>query len=322
MRVFSHPSSPVIGHPSACGGASRSKWSPRPAVAAFGGRLAAGLVAVCCAAGLLSAPGAAGEATSSAASGIGGRCAEVATVVRVTDAHEIVLDRAIAGAETVRLAGIEAPRPAEPDERSPQGRPPARTLADEALRVVRDACEGRRVCLSAKEPASIDRYGRLLAHVYGEDGTWLQGLLLSRGLARVRTTREAADLALDMLDLEREARDRRLGMWRYREFRVRPAGEAGRFIGSFQVIEGRVLEVAHRRSFWYLNFGEDWRSDFTIGIPQDVLSASTAAAFDPLALKGQPVRVRGWIEKYNGPMIEIDHLAQIERLPPGDDLPR
>ena len=302
MREFSHPSSPVIGDGSACVPASRSKWSARHALIGLAAALSAGLLA----------------GPTAAASD--GRCAERATVVQVNDALELALDRAIEGTETVRLAGIEAPRPAEPGDRRPQAKPPARTLMDGALRMVGNAVEQRTVCISAPS-RGVDRYGRLLAHVYLDDGTWLQGLLLSRGLARVRTTRDAPELAREMLDLEREARDRRLGMWRFWEFRVRPAGEAGRFIGSFQVVEGRVLAVAQRRNHWYLNFGEDWRSDFTVGIPQDVLSASEASAIDPRDLKGQQVRVRGWVEKYNGPMIEIDHPAQIERLAPGDEPP-
>jgi micrococcal nuclease len=64
----------------------------------------------------------------------------------------------------------------------------------------------------------------------------------------------------------------------------------------------------------YLNFADDWRSDFTISIEQDV-PALAAAGIDLKGLAGKPVRVRGWIEWRNGPMIAATHPEQLELLP-------
>ena len=38
------------------------------------------------------------------------------------------------------------------------------------------------------------------------------------------------------------------------------------------------------------------------------------AGLDPLALEGRWLRVRGWLKKWNGPMIEATHPEQIELL--------
>jgi hypothetical protein len=54
----------------------------------------------------------------------------------------------------------------------------------------------------------------------------------------------------------------------------------------------------------YLNFADDWRSDFTISIEQDV-PALAAAGIDLKGLAGKPVRVRGWIEWRNGPILPL-----------------
>ena len=40
-----------------------------------------------------------------------------------------------------------------------------------------------------------------------------------------------------------------------------------------------------------------------------------AAGIDPKALAGKKLRVRGWVEWRNGPMIHATHAEQIELLP-------
>ena len=39
-----------------------------------------------------------------------------------------------------------------------------------------------------------------------------------------------------------------------------------------------------------------------------------AAGLDPVALESYRIRVRGWVEDENGPMIRIDHPERIEIL--------
>jgi hypothetical protein len=65
----------------------------------------------------------------------------------------------------------------------------------------------------------------------------------------------------------------------------------------------------------YLNFADDWRSDFTISIERKDIPAFTEAGIDPKQLAGKQVRVRGWIEWRNGPMIAATHPEQLELLP-------
>ena len=38
------------------------------------------------------------------------------------------------------------------------------------------------------------------------------------------------------------------------------------------------------------------------------------AGVDPTSLEGRRVRVRGWLQSLNGPMIEVTHPEQIEVL--------
>jgi hypothetical protein len=102
-------------------------------------------------------------------------------------------------------------------------------------------------------------------------------------------------------------------------YRIRDAGgdpEAiARLKHSYQLVEGRVAAVGEGGSRIYLNFGTDWHSDFTVEIERKDARAFVAAGLDRHALAGKPVRVRGWIEWRNGPMIQASHPEQIELLP-------
>jgi endonuclease YncB( thermonuclease family) len=232
-------------------------------------------------------------------------CHQPAMILRASSADEVVLSDSVEGTSIVRLAGIDRPELPNAAESA--------SLIDEAETMLSRLIEGRLACLLLSDRRQ-DRYGRLLAQIYRDDGLWIQGELLRLGLARVHVTADARPLASDMLAIEDKARRERAGLWRDPRFGVRSAAGVGRALGSFQLVEGRVVDAARRGDRWYLNFGEDWRSDFTVTIPAKALSDFAAAKLDPYALKGRVVRVRGWVESFNGPMIEAIIPEQIEVL--------
>ncbi|MDH5799092.1 MAG: hypothetical protein OEZ19_11040, partial [Paracoccaceae bacterium] len=78
--------------------------------------------------------------------------------------------------------------------------------------------------------------------------------------------------------------------------------------------EGRVLDAADVRGTIYLNFGADWRSDFTVKITSRSRKLFEAEGFDFPAMENRTIRVRGWLDEMNGPMIEATHPEQIELL--------
>ena len=73
-----------------------------------------------------------------------------------------------------------------------------------------------------------------------------------------------------------------------------------------------AVGLVRRRA--YLNFGEDWRSDFTIALDARTRRLFEAEAIDLKAYEGRRLRVRGWLKSRNGPMIEVTHPEQIELL--------
>ena len=206
----------------------------------------------------------------------------------------------------VRLAGIQAPAPSRDGA-------PAWPLAVEASAETGSLALGRMVSLHYADDRR-DRWQRALAHVVFEDGTWLQGHLLQRGFARVYTWPRTATGARSMLDLERTARANRRGIWADRFYRIRNPSETWGDLDSWQIVEGRVVEAAVVRGTGYLNFGLDWRDDFTFRLESDARRAFKKAGIDSTALAGLRVRGRGWVYPTNGPMIDLTHPAQLEIL--------
>lgn len=227
-----------------------------------------------------------------------------AVVVSVVDGDTVALD----DGREVRFVGIQAPK-------LPLGRPDFRKwpFADEARQAVVDLAQGKRVTLhyGGRE---TDRYRRALAHLVTEDGVWLQGELLKRGLARVYSFVDNRALVREMLTIEAEARAARRGIWRLDWYAVTPADAAGRRIGEFALIEGRVVTTAEVRGRGFVNFGADYKTDFTASIAPRDLRAFVRDGIDLAQYKGRLVRIRGWVKEYNGPMIEVTHPEQIEVL--------
>ena len=227
-----------------------------------------------------------------------------ARVVEAIDGDTVVLD----DGREVRLVGIQAPK-------LPLGRDgfDAWPLAAEAKRALEGLVLGRRVELGFGGRRS-DRHGRSLAHLYLPDGTWVQGEMVRRGLARAYTFADNRALAAELLAAERTARHARRGIWANSWYRILAPDEAEDHIDSFQLVEGRILDAAVARGTGYLNFGPDHGTDFTAVIPKEALALFLEEGHSPQSYEGHRVRVRGWVQSLNGAMIEVTHPEQIEEI--------
>ena len=227
---------------------------------------------------------------------------EIARVTEIVDGDTVVL----ADGRQVRLVGIQAPK-------LPLGRAgfAAWPLSAEAKAALAALCLGREVRL-AYGGRRGDRHGRVLAHLVDASGAWIQGALLAAGMARVYSFADNRALVPEMLAREAAARANGRGIWADPFYAVRTPEEAGRFLGRFELIEGRVQDVATVRGRVYLNFGADWRSDFTATLAPPVRRLFDSEGIDPQVYRGRIVRVRGWLDSFNGAMVEITHPEQIE----------
>jgi endonuclease YncB( thermonuclease family) len=259
-------------------------------------------------------------AVTQAYAACGGEEAGRGVVTEISGGETLVLD----DGRAIRLTGILGPK------RAAQG--PASEARDEMEKALSDLTLGKQVSLRIGE-RKRDRYGRLLAHVMlvdeaGGETEWVQGRLVADGFARVISFEDNRLCVSELLTLEEAARHERKGLWGNGFFAVRPAmaeDQLYRLAQSYEIVEGRVVDVAAVKGRTYLNFGKDWKRDFTAFVP-----AKTAGMFGldgagqgpgiTLAdLAGKHIRVRGWLRNYNGPSITVSHPEQIELVETGND---
>ncbi|KKJ78009.1 hypothetical protein WH95_06290 [Kiloniella litopenaei] len=166
----------------------------------------------------------------------------------------------------------------------------------------------------AKSPRYFDRYDRLLAQVKSKEGNWIQKEILEQGFARtITTTANQTDLT-PMLHIENQARYARQGIWQLEAFQVLQTDRLDSKTNRFQIIEGIVQTTANIRGTIYLNFGQDWRTDFTIKLEKNNQTAFTNKGADLLETVGRKIRIRGWLFWENGPMISLYTPKQLEYL--------
>ncbi|MDI3543444.1 MAG: micrococcal nuclease [Candidatus Atribacteria bacterium] len=121
-------------------------------------------------------------------------------VTRVIDGDTIEL----ANGEKVRYIGIDTPELHHPQK-------DVEYYAQEAYEANRKLVEGKRVRLEL-DVEERDRYGRILAYVYVDD-LMVNEWLVANGYARVATFPPNVKYAERFLQLEREARQAKVGLW-------------------------------------------------------------------------------------------------------------
>lgn len=245
-----------------------------------------------------------------------------AKVARVLDGETVLLQ----SGRTVRLIGALAPAAPHWWKQTEPWPPAAAAKTALAALLGQSAVElkfaGRRQ----------DRRGRYLAHLYlarGDERIWVQAYLIERGLARAYSFLDNRACLRRLQAFEAAARAQRLGLWRRRYYQVVPAAEPRtllRRMHSFQIVEGRVADVGRTRGWTFLNFSDDWKRDFTVAVAARDRRRFENSDVTLAELAGKRVRVRGWIESWNGPVIKATHPEQIELLdqaapdtPPGDE---
>lgn len=216
----------------------------------------------------------------------------VVTEVRSGDAV------ALKGGQVVRLAGIEAPKGADP-------------FAAEAREALSKLVLGQQVQLMYGG-ARLDAYGRTLAHLkLARGGQWVEKALLEAGDARVHTWPDNRALARPMLDAEARARLKRRGLWALPAYQVHLPDEAAAKPFGFQVVEGRVVSAADRDGAVRLDL-ERWVEADVPREAQGVFASSGVVLTD---LPGKLVRIRGLVRPGPGEgLMKLDHPEQIEVL--------
>ncbi len=230
--------------------------------------------------------------------------------IKVLDGETVQLD----DGRLLRLAGVMAPRP--PRTAGADARWPS---ADAARTALAGLVLGKRLDL-AFPGRKADRYGRVLAQAFlagASDRIWVQAELVGQGHARVQSSPDLRTCIAELLVLEDQARRAKLGLWSEPAYAVKEAGKPDELLRhplEFALVEGRVLRISAAKSSIYIEFDRRWREDFTVLIRGRERALFAKAGIDLALLAGRRIRVRGWIESYNGPMMRVTHPEQIELI--------
>jgi micrococcal nuclease len=229
--------------------------------------------------------------------------------VEIGDAHIMRIEKngvlVMTDGRALKLEGIRLPAGAQ--DHAPQ------VIADKAFAELDALAKGRELDARAVWPKE-DRYDRVRSQIFAADGTWLQLELLKKGLARVELLPDRGECNRELYAAEFEAQKAKLGLWAEPAYASRSPDQLGGDAGTFQLVVGRVLNTAVENGAVYLNFGPDWRTDFTVILGAEDVARFKTMGVDPLNYEGKLIRVRGVVQMRNGPAIAVGNPKQIELL--------
>jgi len=157
-----------------------------------------------------------------------------------------------------------------------------------------------------------DRYGRLLGYCF-LDKTFVNAELIEQGYAVLYTYPPNVKYVELLVASQKKARERKKGLWG--SFPVIDHTQANSYINQIRSVEGVVLDSYKSAKCVFLNFGQNYKNDFSVIIFDNVLNTFKQKGIDPLNFyNGKKIRVNGKIREYNGPEIIINSPYEIEVL--------
>ncbi len=222
----------------------------------------------------------------------------IAKVVAVYDGDTIKV-RFSGGLERrVRLIGIDTPEMDEAREKE-------RLEAQLARRFVFHFLYQKTVELTYEQELE-DKYGRLLAYVWTEQGLFNE-FILKQGFARVFWA-FPYEMKERFIQVQQQARENEKGFWQKKPYPLIPASEIREHIGKLGRVKFVCAQTKRRGNFLFL-YPES--RNFSVLIPQKNLH------FFPEweSWQGSAVETAGFLEEYKGqPQIMVFFPSQIKVL--------
>jgi micrococcal nuclease len=129
------------------------------------------------------------------------------TVTRVVDGDTFWIDDGSEKGLKIRLIGVDAPEPRN------NGKKMKGYFGTESSDYLTRLIGGKKVRLEY-DAGRFDQYGRTLAYVYLEDGTFVNADLVKNGYATVMTTPPNVKYADTFVELAARARKHNKGLWK------------------------------------------------------------------------------------------------------------
>lgn len=224
------------------------------------------------------------------------RAGEGARIAYVYDGDTVKLN----DDRRVRLIGIDTP------EISHNGAPsqPFAEQASHALSKLLAANPRVRLRLDADHR---DKYYRLLAHLFLQDGRSVEAWLLERGLGTVLVIPPNVWNLTCYQAAERRARSAHLGIWSLPSYQPADTGQLTAGIQGFRLVKGRVVRVGKSRKSIWLNL----TGNVALRIDREDLRYFQDQNLEQM--EGRQVIARGWLyPRKQGWTMRIRHPAALE----------
>lgn len=146
---------------------------------------------------------------------------EYSYVERVVDGDTLKLS----DGRRIRLIGVDTPeyhysgKLLRDSRKNHQGIKSIQALGKKAYDFTRHICEGKRVRLE-QDVERHDKYGRLLAYVYLDDGTFVNARILEDGYGQVMTIPPNVKYVDQFLQFQKRAREEGRGLWANGELKL------------------------------------------------------------------------------------------------------
>ena len=155
-----------------------------------------------------------------------------------------------------------------------------------------------------------DKYGRLLGYCFVGD-KFVNAELIKEGYASLYTFPPNVKYVDLFVKLQKEAREGAKGFWG--GYKTVDSGEAYKYINQIRTVRGRVLSTYQSQKCVFLNFGQDYKTDFTIVVFNNSLKYFKDKGIEPVSFyRGKIVQVTGKIREYNGPEIIVNSPLEME----------
>lgn len=160
-----------------------------------------------------------------------------------------------------------------------------------------------------------DRHGRYQGIVAVRSGDILQEKLLQEGLARLYiyagmdTLGKAEKYLQELKRHESTAIIAKKGIWADPKYQIKNPDQLSDLIGTYQIARGKITSAKKVNNRAFLNFGTDWKTDFTVSLEGKALSAYAKKL---KTLEGKTITARGFLANINGPNITATTPLQID----------
>ena len=155
-----------------------------------------------------------------------------------------------------------------------------------------------------------DHYGRLLGYCFIDD-IFINAKLIEEGYAVLYSRPPNVKYTDLFVNLQKQARRNNKRLWA--NYAIIDHSQARSYINQIRTVRGKVVDTYQSSKVVFLNFGQDYKTDFTIVIFNDSLDSFLKNNINPATFyRGKTVEVTGKVREYNGPEIIAHSPWEIE----------